>query len=210
MDVALSVARGLYEGSRRHVIEVCGIADPPVPKQERYRCKIHENNMNICSPMRDDEPPDAEFVKKVKAPGLGSGDGAKAAGGGGTGGDNGGGSKERAVAKAGLRGVPCANKDPLCCDWASKGECKKNEVFMKLTCAPACGLCEGGGESCVVGAGGGGAGKGAQKGNTDTPTLSVSPLVEDSLPAQARRVPHSPPPPPFSSARKVTAAREPA
>lgn len=183
MDVALSVARGLYEASRLHVIEVCGIADPPEPHQDRYRCRIHENNLNICVPMRDDESPDPETVKK---PGSGAGQlalppggGSRAKGGAGEGKEG----SKHAARKAGLRGgLPCVNKEPLCCDWASKGECTKNEVFMKISCAPACGLCEGGGVDCTRS----GPGASPHKGK-DTPTLSVSPLVDDSSPVRRRR-----------------------
>lgn len=65
LDVALTVAYGLYESSRLHVIEVCGVADPPDPPYPRYKCTMGQNNVNMCQPLRDDESPD--FSAQIKA-----------------------------------------------------------------------------------------------------------------------------------------------
>lgn len=41
----------------------------------------------------------------------------------------------------------CRDKDPMCTEWAGRGECEKNHDFMAESCAVACSLCANGGLS---------------------------------------------------------------
>lgn len=37
--------------------------------------------------------------------------------------------------------VDCFNRNPCCESWASRGECKENEEYMKIYCRAACRIC---------------------------------------------------------------------
>ena len=58
LSVALSVAQGLYDATRAHAISACGIKRPQDPPQIRYKCAPNADNVVICTPRREGEPPD--------------------------------------------------------------------------------------------------------------------------------------------------------
>ena len=127
LDVALSVAWGLYEATREHAINACGIAEPEDPAQVRYKCAANADNVVVCRqrPEGEYDPPPPPGTKLLGAdtPFVG----AKLRGGGGA----------------------CSDDNEACCGWAETGECAKNAGFMLQTCARACGLCPKGKGSCL-------------------------------------------------------------
>jgi hypothetical protein len=58
-----------------------------------------------------------------------------AAGGGGTGVPAGAGAGAAVV-------LPCSDSSTRCAEWAAKGECGRNSIFMHKQCAASCGTCE--------------------------------------------------------------------
>ena len=58
-----------------------------------------------------------------------------AAGGGGTGGT-------RVPGAGAAVALPCSDSSTRCAEWAAKGECGRNSIFMHKQCAASCGTCE--------------------------------------------------------------------
>jgi hypothetical protein len=179
LDVALSVAWGLYDATREHAITACGIDEPPDPPQIRYKCAANADNVVVCRQRaeNDFDPPPPPGTKLVGAgtPFVG----AKLRGGGGA----------------------CADDSESCCGWAEGGECAKNAGFMLQSCARACGLCPKAVGSCLRAADtppppapvaisdAKPSGKGTAKGGKGGASLVAPPAPRHVDPALAHQVP---------------------
>jgi ShK domain-like len=143
-DVALSVAWGLYNATRQHVISACGIADPPDPPQARYRCNTGANSVVVCMERAADDidPPPPPAVKAIAAdvpvssppPAVQTQQAAARLRGAVTADGVAGATKPKSPA-------PCVDAVSECCLWARQGDCTLNAGFMHRRCPRACGVC---------------------------------------------------------------------
>ena len=187
-DVALSVAWGLHNATKHHIITACGISDPPDPPQRRYRCVTGANSVVVCNERAADDldppppPPTSPPPRAEEQQAAAMLRGADAA--------------ELVVVSAApvlvknadLPPQACVDAVPECCAWAAQGDCEQNPSFMAKRCPRACGLCGPGvgkppGAACdtatsgvasrrgdppvVVVKGGGGGGEGAAREHLD-------------------------------------------
>ena len=142
-EVALSVAWGLHNATKQHIISACGIADPPDPPKRRYRCVTGANSVVVCNERAADDldppppPPSSPPPRAEEQQAAAMLRGADAAG-------------EAVVSAAPVtvkaETVPqqptaCVDAVPECCAWAAQGDCEQNPSFMAKRCPRACGSC---------------------------------------------------------------------
>ena len=141
-EVALVVARGLYDATKWWSREHCG-KELPDPPHRAFKCSTNrDTNVVSCKELRGGELSRAREDERAR--GLRGGARARGGGGGGTTMTRGGGGiiagdgdpeGEKQTASCG----DDAGDD--CCGWARDGECENNPGFMLVRCAKSCDAC---------------------------------------------------------------------
>ena len=135
-EVALVVARGLYDATKWWSREHCG-KELPDPPHRAFKCSTNrDTNVVSCKELRGGELSRAredERARGLRGGARARGGGTMTRGGGGIiAGDGGEGEKQTACGDD-------AGDD--CCGWARDGECEKNPGFMLVRCAKSCDAC---------------------------------------------------------------------
>ncbi len=142
-EVALVVARGLYDATKWWSREHCG-KELPDPPHRAFKCSTNrDTNVVSCKELRGGELSRAREDERAR----GLRGGARARGGGGGGGT---------TMTRGGGGIIAGDGDPEgekqtascgddagddCCGWARDGECENNPGFMLVRCAKSCDAC---------------------------------------------------------------------